>query len=198
MWLVVGLGNPGKKYAANRHNAGFMVVDELARRHQLPDFREKFGGVITSGRVGSDKALLLKPMEFMNLSGYAVTRAANFYDLEPTSIIVVHDEADLPMGRIKVKSGGGHGGHNGLRSVGAQLGTRDYQRVRLGVDKPRREDGDSPGDGRVASYLLSDFPAAAQAEREAMVRRAADAVEAIISVGITEAMNDFNGALDSE
>ncbi len=193
MWLVVGLGNPGKRYANNRHNAGFMVVDELARRHQLPEFREKFGGLYTSGRVANDKAHLLKPMEFMNLSGFALTRAASFYDLEAEEIIVVHDEADLPFRTVKVKAGGGHGGHNGLRSICKQLGSRDFNRVRVGVDKPRKEDGDTPGDGRVASYLLSDFSKKEKASAEEALRRAADAVEAIISTGVTCAMNDFNG-----
>ncbi len=203
MWLVVGLGNPGKKYANNRHNVGFMVVDELARRHALSDFKEKFGGLWTDGRVSlnggsSAKAHLLKPMEFMNLSGFSVSRAAQYHSIEAENIVVVHDEADLPFGKLKLKSGGGHGGHNGLRSIGQQLGSRDHPRVRLGVDKPRREDGQTPGDGRVANYLLSDFPAANAAELDAMIRRGCDAVEAIIGGGITSAMNDFNGAPESQ
>jgi PTH1 family peptidyl-tRNA hydrolase len=192
MWLVVGLGNPGKKYTRNRHNIGFMVADELARRYDLPAWREKFGAELSSGRVGSDKALVLKPMEYMNNSGFAVARAAQFYQVEPKSIVVVHDEIDLPFARIRVKSGGGHGGHNGLRSIVAQLGSKDFARLRLGVGKPARTDG-RPGDGQVSSHVLSDFAADQQAEVDALIRTAADAVEAIIESGVREAMNKFNG-----
>lgn len=192
MWLVAGLGNPGKKYSRNRHNIGFMVADQLADRWSMPAWREKFGGEVTSGRLGSDKALLLKPMEYMNHSGFAVTRAARFHQIEPEHIVVVHDEIDLPFGRIRLKAGGGHGGHNGLRSIVGQLGSRDFLRVRLGVGKPEKTDG-RPGDGRVSSYVLADFAADQQAELEALLRSAADAVEAIIDSGIREAMNKFNG-----
>ncbi len=194
MWLIVGLGNPGKKYAHNRHNVGFMVLDELARRHQLPDYREKFGGQLTDGRIGCDKALLLKPMEYMNHSGFAVARAAHYHQLLADQIVVVHDEIDLPFGRLKLKSGGGHGGHNGLRSISQQLGSRDFVRIRLGIDKPRKEDGQSPGDGRVARYVLADFPTAETDTLEAMIRTATNAIEAIMASGVTSAMNDFNGA----
>lgn len=191
-WLVAGLGNPGKKYARNRHNVGFMVLDLLAGRHSMPDWREKFGGEVTSGRLGSDKALLLKPMEYMNHSGFAVTRAARFHQIDPERIVVVHDEIDLPFGRIRVKAGGGHGGHNGLRSIVDQLGSRDFLRIRLGVGKPERTDG-RPGDGRVSNHVLSDFAAGQQAELDDLLRNAADATETILDAGIREAMNKFNG-----
>ena len=197
MWLVAGLGNPGKKYARNRHNVGFMVVEMLAERWSMPAWREKFGGETTSGRLGSDKAILLKPMEYMNHSGFAVTRAARFHDVEPERIIVVHDEIDLPFGRLRLKAGGGHGGHNGLRSIVAQLGSRDFLRVRLGVGKPERTDG-GPGDGKVSRHVLSDFTADQQSELETLLRSSADAVEAIIDGGIREAMNKFNGLAPTE
>lgn len=192
MWLVVGLGNPGSKYARNRHNIGFMVADELARRHGLPDWQDKHGGQLSSGRIGNDRVVLLKPMEFMNLSGFALVRAAQFYKVEPSEIIVVHDEIDLPFARIRLKSGGGHGGHNGLRSIVEQLGSTAFLRIRLGVGKPEKSDG-SPGDGRVSSHVLSDFAADQQGEVDALVATASDAVEAIMETGIREAMNKFNG-----
>jgi len=197
MWLVVGLGNPGPKYQHNRHNVGFVVIDELANRHRV-GFRDKFGGELGSGIVGNTKALLLKPMEFMNLSGYAVQRAAAFYQVDPDQIVVVHDEIDLDPGRIKVKSGGGHGGHNGLRSIIQQLGSRDFLRVRVGVGKPgpkhaQRSGGKlAGGDKRVAGYVLSDFPSAMAADVDDMVRRAAEATVTILDHGVKTAMNQFN------
>jgi len=192
MWLVVGLGNPEKKYTRNRHNIGFMVADELARRCDMPGWREKFGGALTSGRVGTDKAQVLKPLEYMNNSGFALNRAAQFFQIEPENIIVIHDEIDLPFGRVRIKSGGGHGGHNGLRSIVEQLGSKDFLRIRLGVGKPERTDG-SPGDGRVSGHVLSDFAADQQTELDALIRAAAEAVEVIVDSGIREAMNKFNG-----
>lgn len=197
MWLVVGLGNPGPKYQNNRHNAGFMVIDELASRHHA-SFRDKFGGELGSGIIGKSKALLLKPMEFMNLSGYAVQRAAAFYQVDPENIVVIHDEIDLDPGRVKVKSGGGHGGHNGLRSIIQQVGSRDFVRVRVGVGKPGPKDAQraggkaAGGDRRVAGYVLSDFPSAMAADVDDMIRRAADATVAILDDGVKAAMNQFN------
>ena len=116
MWLIVGLGNPGPKYAGNRHNVGFQVLDELATRTNAT-FRAKFGSETATGLVGLDRVVLQKPMEFMNNSGFAVVRAAQFYNTAPENILVIHDEADIDFGRLKLKSGGGHGGHNGLRSI---------------------------------------------------------------------------------
>lgn len=206
MWLLVGLGNPGRKYERNRHNLGFRVIDELERRHALGGFRAKFGGEVAAGMLSiagrHHKAVLLKPMEYMNLSGFAVQRAAQFHDIEPERIIVIHDEIDLDFGRLRLKSGGGHGGHNGLRSLIEQLGANDFLRVRMGVGKP----GPNPGqagaagapanaagrDRRVAGYLLSDFPAEQEPQVEELVRTAADAVEAIVARGITAAMNEFH------
>lgn len=193
MWLIAGLGNPGRRYEKNRHNIGFMVADELARRHLPGGFRSKFGGEVTSGLIGSDKVLILKPMEFMNLSGHAVQKASKFHDVPPEKIICVHDEIDLPFGRLRLKEGGGHGGHNGLRSMVQQLGSNAFLRVRVGVGKPEKTTG-GPGDGAVASYVLSDFPSAQAREVQDLVDRSADAVEAILKSGIRAAMNDFNGA----
>ncbi len=206
MWLVVGLGNPGQKYQRNRHNLGFMVVEALADRHALGSFRDKFGGRTASGMLSiagaRHKALLLEPMEFMNLSGYAVQRAAHFHDIEPEHIIVIHDEIDIDFGRVKLKAGGGHGGHNGLRSIIDQLGSRDFLRVRAGVGKPGPKSqpaaGSSQGqaaasrDRRVAGYLLSDFPSAIASDVDDLIRAAADATETIIDRGIRAAMNQIH------
>ena len=207
MWLLVGLGNPGRKYERNRHNVGFRVVDELERQHQLGGFREKFGGAAAAGMLSIEgrrhKALLLEPMEYMNLSGYAVQRAAKFHDIDPEQIIVIHDEIDIDFGRLKLKAGGGHGGHNGLRSIIEQLGSRDFLRVRVGVGKPgpgqasgggaaRGRAGASERDSRVAGYVLSDFPSALEPEVDQLVRRAASAVETMVAKGLEVAMNEFN------
>jgi peptidyl-tRNA hydrolase, PTH1 family len=194
VWLVVGLGNPGRKYARNRHNIGFHVADCLALRHQLDDWRSKFGGDYATGLVNGSKVAVLKPMEFMNLSGNAVQRAVQFHRLAPEQVIVIHDEIDFPLGRVKAKADGGHGGHNGLRSLIAQLGSKEFARVRVGVGRPTTESG-APvrDDNRVASYVLSDFPAAQAAEVTDMIGRAADLVEAIVRDGVRTAMNDFNG-----
>ena len=133
-------------------------------------------------------------MEYMNLSGFAVVRAAQFHGVNPEDIVVVHDEIDLPFGRLRLKAGGGHGGHNGLRSIVEQLGDSSFLRVRIGVGKPERQDGGGPGDGRVANFVLSDFPAEMDRDVDDLIGRASDAVEAILTRGIRAAMNDFNGA----
>ncbi len=195
MWLIVGLGNPGRKYENNRHNVGFHVVDELARRHRVDSFRDKFGGLIASTLIDLDKVLLQKPMEYMNHSGYAVQRAASFHSVPIEEIVVVHDDIDLDLGRTKLKRGGGHGGHNGLRSMIEQLGGRDFQRVRCGIGRPPRAPADaklSHDDRRVTSYVLGDFSRQQSAAADAMVRRAADAVESIVKNGIVASMNQFN------
>ena len=192
MWLLAGLGNPGKKYERNRHNIGFMVLDELERRHGLGPFRDRFNGQIASGMIGLSKVLLLKPMEYMNLSGFALQRAADYYDVPVDRIAVVHDELDLDPGRVKLKSGGGHGGHNGLRSIIDQLGDNGFARVRVGIGKPGRPDGEG-GDKKAGSgYVLSDFPAAQRDLIDDAIRLAADACEAIVDRGIVASMNEFN------
>ena len=140
--------------------------------------------------------ILIKPMEFMNKSGFAVQRAAQFHDVAPENILVIHDELDLPPATLKLKSGGGHGGNNGLRSIIDQLGSRDFQRIRLGIGKPSKEDG-SRGEGAGANYVLSPFNSSEQIDIDRAVDRAADAAEAIISGGIRAAMNDFNGVSPS-
>ncbi len=154
MQLWVGLGNPGAKYAANRHNIGFMALDRIADDHGFAPWRAKFQGQLTEGRLGSDKVLLLKPETFMNLSGQSVGEAMRFYKLTPEDVTVFHDELDLAPGKVRLKQGGGHAGHNGLRSIHQHIGEA-YARVRLGIGHPGHKD-------RVAAYVLSDFAKADQ------------------------------------
>ena len=155
MKLIAGLGNPGAKYARNRHNIGFMAVDRIAEDHGFSPWRQKFQGLVSEGRLGGEKVLLLKPATYMNRSGQSVGEALRFYKLAPAELIVIHDELDLAPGKLRLKQGGGHAGHNGLRSIHAHLGP-DYQRLRLGIGHPGHKD-------RVAAYVLSDF---ARADRD--------------------------------
>lgn len=192
MHLVVGLGNPGKKYERNRHNVGFMVVERLASAHGLGDFKEKFSGVWAKGELSSDGSrhpvALLKPLTFMNLSGDSVQPAAAFLKVAPSSVIVVHDELDLPWRDVRLKVGGGHAGHNGLRSIIGRLGTPEFTRVRVGVGRP------PPGfKGDVADYVLQDFDAMERAELPDVVERACAAVEKVVALGAPAAMNAVNG-----
>ena len=182
--LVVGLGNPGREYAGNRHNVGHMVVDELARRHG-GSWRGKFSGQVADVRIDGHRVALLKPETYMNDSGRSVQAAARFYKLEPDAILVVHDESDLETGRLQARRGGGLAGHNGLRSVAAALGTPDFLRLRVGVGRPGR------GDRRpLADYVLSDFEP--EDDAAALVNRAAEAVETLDAEGLDEAQRRFN------
>jgi PTH1 family peptidyl-tRNA hydrolase len=182
--LVVGLGNPGREYERNRHNVGFMVAEELARRHG-GSWRSKFSGWLAEVRVDEHRVALLKPDTYMNESGRSVSAAARFFKLEPDAILVVHDESDLEAGRLQARRGGGLAGHNGLRSVAAALGTPEFLRLRVGVGRPGR------GDRRpLADWVLSDFEA--HEDPEALVARAADAVEALDAEGLESAQRRFN------
>jgi peptidyl-tRNA hydrolase, PTH1 family len=182
--LVAGLGNPGRKYAATRHNVGFMVADELSRRHSGA-WRGKFSGELSEVRVDGARLALLKPQTYMNESGRSVGPAVRFFKVEPESLLVVHDEVDLDPGRLQVRLGGGLAGHNGLRSIAQQLGTGDFARVRIGVGRPER------GDPRpVADFVLSPFPP--EIDVRELVLRAADAVETVAREGLEEAQNRFN------
>ena len=182
--LVVGLGNPGREYARDRHNVGFMVVDELARRHEAT-FRAKFNGRIGELRLDGSRVALLKPETFMNESGRAVQAAARYYKLTPERLLAVSDEVDLAPGRLQVRLGGGLAGHNGLRSVARHLGTQEFIRLRVGVGRPER------GDPRpVADYVLSPFPD--EDDVKAIVARSADAVETIVRDGLEVAQKRFN------
>lgn len=166
MRLFVGLGNPGAKYARNRHNAGFLALDRIAADHGFTPWRSRFQGDWSEGTLGGVKTLLLKPGTFMNLSGQSAGEAARYYDIAPEDIIVFHDELDLAPGKLRVKTGGGHAGHNGLRSLHAHLGP-DYRRVRMGIGHPGHKD-------RVSGYVLSDYSKAESEILEDVLRGISD------------------------
>lgn len=166
MLLFVGLGNPGGKYAANRHNVGFMAVDRIAEDHGFAPWKSKFQGLIAEGTLGGAKVMLLKPQTFMNLSGQSVGEAMRFYKLTPADITVFHDEIDLAPGKLRCKTGGGHAGNNGLRSMHQHIGP-DYHRVRIGVGHPGDKD-------KVPGYVLSDFPKADQGWLDDLLRGITD------------------------
>ena len=182
--LVAGLGNPGGEHAQDRHNVGWMVVDELARRHG-GSFKGKFSGRLADVRLGDARLALLKPETFMNESGTSIQAAAAFYKVAPEDVVVVHDDVDLEVGRLQARLGGGLAGHNGLRSIASRVGSQDFLRLRIGVGRPGR------GDRRpVADYVLSPFAPADDAE--ALITRAADAVEALVAEGLEETQRRFN------
>lgn len=184
--LVVGLGNPGPQYAKTRHNLGFMVADLLAAR-MGGQFKvhKRSGAEIVTGRLGHRPVVLAKPRTYMNESGRQVGPLAKFYSVMPTDLIVIHDELDIDFGRIRLKLGGGEGGHNGLRSVASSLGTKNFQRVRIGVGRP-------PGRKDPAAYVLETFSAAERPEVPAICEQAADATELLIEVGLETAQNQVH------
>lgn len=182
--LVVGLGNPGREYERTRHNAGWLVLDELARRHG-GSWRSKFSGSLAEVRLGDAKLALLKPETYMNESGRSVGAAARFFKVPPEQVLVAHDDVDLESGRLQARSGGGLAGHNGLRSLGQHLGSQDFLRLRIGVGRPGRGDPRS-----VADWVLSPF--APEEDADALVSRSADAVETIVSEGLEAAQQKFN------
>ncbi|MCO8272473.1 aminoacyl-tRNA hydrolase [Actinoplanes sp. TRM 88003] len=193
-WLVVGLGNPGKEYAGNRHNVGFMVADLLASRVGAKFGRAKrVQGEVAEGRLvssgqhsGGPKLVLLKPLTYMNLSGAPVVSLSQFFKVPVSNVIAVHDELDVPFGQIRAKRGGGEGGHNGLRSMSKSLADKEYARVRFGIGRP-------PGRQDPADYVLSDFAGAERKELDFLVDRAADVVEAIVLEGVEWAQNKYHG-----
>jgi PTH1 family peptidyl-tRNA hydrolase len=182
--LVAGLGNPGREYERTRHNAGWMVLDELARRHD-GSFRSKFSGQLAEMRLGDEKIALLKPETYMNESGRSIGAAARFFKVEHGALLVVHDDVDLEPGRLQARLGGGLAGHNGLRSIAQALGTNDFLRLRIGVGRPGRGDQRS-----VSDYVLSKFDP--ETDVDALVARSADAVETIAADGLEEAQRRFN------
>lgn len=182
--LVAGLGNPGPEHAADRHNIGWMVADELARRHG-GSFRAKFNGRLAEIRVDHARLAVLKPETYMNESGRSIRAAARFFKVEPPGLLVVHDDVDLPTGRLQARYGGGLAGHNGLRSIAGALGSQEFARLRIGVGRPER------GDRRpVADYVLSAF--VPEDDVEALVARASDAVESLATRGLDETQRAFN------
>jgi PTH1 family peptidyl-tRNA hydrolase len=182
--LVAGLGNPGREYERTRHNLGWLVLEELARRHGT-SWRSKFSGSFAEVRLGELRLGLLKPETFMNESGRAVGEAARFYKVEPEGLLVVHDDVDLEPGRLQARAGGGLAGHNGLRSLAQHLGSREFDRLRIGVGRPGRGDPRS-----VSDWVLSGF--APEDDVEALIAKAADAVETISAEGLEAAQAHFN------
>jgi peptidyl-tRNA hydrolase, PTH1 family len=190
-WLVVGLGNPGPAFASHRHNVGYKVAEELARRMQIR-FRAARGmrAEVAEGRIGppggdAPRLILAKSRTFMNETGWAVTRLLAYYKLEPSQMIVVHDELDIDPGQLRVKFGGGDNGHNGLKSIRTAIDTGDFYRVRVGVGRP-------PGRQDPADFLLSDIPASAREAIVVEIGRAADAVESLVAAGLDRTQNAFN------
>ena len=182
--LIAGLGNPGREHKRDRHNVGWMVVDELARRRDAT-FKSKFSGRLCETRMGDSRVALLEPETYMNESGRSISAAARYFKVAPEDVLVVHDDVDLDVGRLQARLGGGLAGHNGLRSIAQALGTPEFLRLRAGVGRPGR------GDLRdVVSYVLAPFEL--HEDRNAIVSRAADAVEAIVSDGLVATQQLFN------
>jgi PTH1 family peptidyl-tRNA hydrolase len=182
--LVAGLGNPGREYATTRHNAGWMVLDELARR-QGGSWRSKFSGQLTEIRLDDARLALVKPETYMNESGKSIGAAARFFKTAVDSVLVVHDDVDLEEGRLQARLGGGLGGHNGLRSIAQALGSQEFLRLRVGVGRPGRGDRRS-----VADYVLASFEP--ETDVDALVARSADAVETVVRDGLEAAQQRFN------
>ncbi len=185
MKIIVGLGNPGRKYEHTRHNAGFMAIDELAKNLYVDIAQEKYFALIGKARIDSEQVVLIKPQTYMNESGRAVAAAVRGSYADVADLLVIHDELDLPSGSVRVKIGGGHGGHNGLRSIIEHLGSAEFVRVRIGIGRP------AP-DRDTADYVLSPFLAEEREAATKAVNRAAEAVKAFMKEGLTAAMNKFN------
>jgi len=188
-WLIVGLGNPGAEYSRNRHNVGQMVLDELADRAGGAFKIHKARAQVLEGRlgIGGPRVVLAKPVTYMNVSGGPVSGLARFYDIDPSRVVAVHDEIDIPFNTVKLKLGGGEGGHNGLRDISKALATKDYLRVRVGVGRP-------PGRMDTADFVLRDFAPAEKKELPFLLDEAADAVELLIRDGLTAAQQRFHPA----
>lgn len=187
MYLVVGLGNPGPDYAFNRHNVGQMVIDVLAKRLGANFSKHKSNALVAETRlgIGLDKLILAKPLSYMNTSGGPVSSLAKFYGISPDHVIVIHDELDIPAESVKLKFGGGHAGHNGLRDIISALGTNEYIRIRVGIGRP-------PGSMDTADFVLKNFSAVEKKELPTTLEIAADAVEAVIKDGLTQAQQRFH------
>ncbi len=181
MKLIVGLGNPGLEYAFSRHNVGFMAVDELAHRHSFSEFKEKFKGLIASGEIAGEKVYLLKPQTYMNLSGESVLAVCSFYKIKPKDVIVFHDDMDLETARVKVKNGGGSGGHNGIKSIDAHIGP-EYTRVRIGVSKPQEKE-------KIVDWVLSRFSTDELAQLFPLFQNISDSMDVLLTKGNENFMN---------
>ena len=184
MHLVVGLGNPGRRYVQTRHNVGFMVIENLANRWTIPADGKQLGALVGGGRIADSKAMVVRPQSFMNRSGQPVRSLMGYFKLESTDVIVVHDDLDLPFGRVQIKRSGGHGGHNGLRDINKHVGN-EYVRIRMGIGRP-------PEGWDTADYVLGKWNPEEKSEMESILDRGADAVEGVLRIGLDAAMNEFN------
>ena len=186
-WLLVGLGNPGDKYENTRHNAGYMVVDEIGNRKKIPIQKLKYKALTNTTELGGQKVLVMKPVTYMNLSGEAVRQAADFYKIPAERILVISDDTALAIGKLRIRKNGSAGGHNGLKSIIQQLGTDQFPRLRVGVGEKPHPDYD------LAAWVLGHFTGQDKKDMDASVSRAADAVECLLSQGLDRAMNRYNG-----
>lgn len=184
-WLIAGLGNPGPKYGWSKHNAGFMVIDRLAELNQLTTSRKKFNSEFGRGKIDGRDVVLLKPMAYMNRSGLPISRMIGFFQIPLDHLLVIHDDIDIAYGKIKIKAKGGHGGHNGLRSIIDAVGGGDFPRVKIGIGRP-----EAPID--ISDYVLGNFAANEWQEFEPVLDKAAEAVGTILRHGVNEGMNRFN------
>ena len=184
MRMIVGLGNPGRRYVQTRHNVGFTVIENLANRWSIPADGKQLGALVGTGRIGDSKAMLIRPQSFMNRSGQPVRSLVGYFKLASSDVIVVHDDLDLPFGRVQLKQGGGHGGHNGLRDLNKHVGS-DYVRVRMGVGRP-------PEGWDTADYVLGKWSQDETPQVPSIIDRASDAIESVIRDGLEAAMNQFN------
>ena len=192
MFLVVGLGNPGAEYANTRHNVGFMAADEIFRRYNFSAFRDKFDGQIAEGKIDGEKVYLLKPHTFMNLSGNSVVKATTFYKIPPQNTVVIHDDMDLPIDKIKAKIGGGSGGHNGLKSIDSCI-TPNYNRIRLGIGHPQIRDEES-----IINYVLSSFSKNDKQALEKNIDIVADLLPILLIKGMAEFSNQIGMVLNKK
>lgn len=190
-FLIVGLGNPGRDYAHNRHNVGFMAVDRLAKAHSTAFTRRQSKALITSIRIGDSPAVLAKPQTFMNLSGESVASLVKFYDVPLNQLLVCFDDLDLPVGAIRLRAEGGSAGQNGMKSIIQHLGTQNFPRLRLGIGRP-------PGRMDPAAYVLQDFKDFDAEVMDMTLDKAAQAIETFVKEGIVTAMNKFNGSADKD
>ena len=184
MFLLVGLGNPGSKYADNRHNIGFKAILEIQDRFNFSAFTNKYQGLYTSGKIGEHKVHMLMPQTYMNKSGHSVAEVARFFRIKPENIIVFHDELDIDPLKVKMKIGGGEGGHNGLKSISSCIGNKNYQRIRLGIGHP----GDKT---QVANYVLKDFPKAEAEKYEDILYYISRTMPTLLDEGISKASNEL-------
>lgn len=185
MKCIVGLGNPGRKYQKNRHNIGFMVIEELLQRNGWSLDKRKFNGHYSMEFVNQERVILLQPQTYMNLSGNSVQAMMDFYQIEPEDLLVIYDDLDLPTGKIRLRQTGGHGGHNGMRSIIQSIGTKQFNRIRIGIDRPR------PG-VQVVDYVLDNFPKSDFSLVDESIQRSADACEAWLDKNFQDVMNAYN------